>query len=159
MKELTDYERGYLEAIIDGEGSIYISIDYRNREHRIKRGYTVTIRCIISNNDINLLNKVKNIIGSGNVVKKHGSGIYKNNINYEVRFNHDVQRWLLPQLNLIVKKERQKLAIQLLETLKYKNQYNNSYKNEKLIHTLVCKWMDMRNKKLAKTKKPIFIYK
>ena len=94
-RKLTPYEKGFLEGMIEGEGSIII---YRPK-NRI-----INIRLTISNTSLNLIQKIKNIIGSGYIQpKKDGS--------YEYRMSHRILRWLLPQLQFTIKeKEKRRLA-------------------------------------------------
>jgi len=62
---LTDFEKGYLAGLLDGEGTISV---YKNTEKRIGRkrsklGFTLGCHIRISNTNVELLRKVSEITG------------------------------------------------------------------------------------------------
>ena len=123
MRELTDYERGFIEAMIDMDGSISMS--------RRKRGL---VRCqvIFNNNSLELIEKVQRILGTymKPVIKKGSK-------NYKISFGSGICRWLLPQLRLTAKEEKRKLVLKFLSLSeglgRNPNQYDVTYKEEVLV--------------------------
>lgn len=105
-KILNDYEKGFLEGLIDGEGSLIILV--QKRSDRIVLSHMVKL--IISNNSYTLLQKAKNIIGAGTIVQKNNRK--RGSTSYEYRTHSGTLRWLLPQLKFTVdSKEKRRLAI------------------------------------------------
>ena len=137
MKILSDYEKGFLEGIIDADGcvSLYKKRYYKDKGHgSAKRGWTPSIKVMIANNSIELLQKIQNIINEkGMIAEKRKKGYKK--INYELRYSHDVCRWLLPQLRFIVKEERRILALKILSHIKGNTRGDDAY--EKKLEQLV----------------------
>ena len=116
MKALTDYEKGYLEAVIDAEGSLTIR---KLKARKYRAGYEFSPMGFISNTNKLFLEKIKSIIGSGSIVvhQKYGSEKnYKPSFRYQ--FPRKILRELLPQLNLIVKKRQKELVLRALEITK-----------------------------------------
>jgi len=136
MEKLNEYEVGFLEGVIDTDGSINIRRSKRyDREG--SRGWEPQVRLTVSNNSVELLRKVKQIIfeRTGYTTKlahKKGSD------NWEYRiYSSEVLRWLLPQLNLIVKREKQRKAIELLNLMKLGiNRFTNKAYNKRLYDLL-----------------------
>ena len=124
MKKFNRYEVGYLSAIIDGEGCISIA-KYRRKD---SNGMYYQIRLTIANNNLELLNYVKNIIDDGGYIITKKNKKYKD--SYDLKYSHKTIRWILPQLNLIVKKEKAKKALKLLEVLKPTNRFCDTKKRD-----------------------------
>jgi len=109
--KLTDYQRGFLEAIIDGEGSLgLIKINSQGRTRW-------NPYCAISNTNMKILDKVKTITG-GTI---HSNGNEKNprwHKCYEIKIPTNILRQILPQLDLC-KSEQKRLVIRALELVNY----------------------------------------
>jgi len=135
MKQLTDYERGFIEGVIDSEGSITLNKKVLMLRKN-KRGWTPNIRLEIANNSLEFLGKIQEILGTNiKPVSKKGSR------NYKIALRHKVIRELFPQICLIIKENRRLLTLELLSTLKIGiNKYTNSAEYENRIQEIVGKW-------------------
>lgn len=111
-KQFTEYERGYIEALIDGEGCL---CGYNRKDGEGKYSY----RLIISNNCIEIINKAKEILGCGSIVVKHDKR--HPSINYELRINSNGLRNALPQITFLTPK-KEKLRLEIIE---YLNEIDN----------------------------------
>lgn len=129
MKNLSEYERGYLSASIDTDGSLSL---YKNKS-KAYRGWKAEITLSFSNNSEKYLIRLCNMIGSRvKLVKK------KNSNNFKISFRHNVLKWLLPQLKLTIKENRRLYAIEILNHFrKGINQHTNSPEYEKRLQDLV----------------------
>ncbi|MFH1229371.1 MAG: hypothetical protein V1678_03020 [Candidatus Aenigmatarchaeota archaeon] len=99
MKKFTEYEKGFLEGLIDGEGSIEFSRHrvYGNGDNTVsKSGFNWRIRMSIFNNSLKLLEKVKAISELGFIIRKTDK-------NYELRYGPKALREMLPQIKLVIK--------------------------------------------------------
>ena len=120
MKILTDYEKGFIEASIDTDGSILL---YNAKVKITKKGWSPRIILVFYNNSIQFLDKIQKILGTSKNYIKKKSNISKN-INYELRYHHADCRCILPQLRLVIKEKRRILALEILEFIKHgTNQY------------------------------------
>lgn len=118
MKALTGYEQGFIEGVIDGEGHLYA---YESRQQ--KKWTHWHVRLSIANNSKKLLEKVEQIVGKG-------SWICKNGKSWELRYSSNTLRWLLPQLNLIVNREKKEKILKILSILKHgRNRFTPSYED------------------------------
>lgn len=110
--KLSLYEKGYLEGIIDGEGTISVR---KNKNIRYKCGFQFSVICCVSNTDLNLLKKVQKIIGSGSIVKHQE---YSSEKNYKTAYRYQMpvtsMRILLPILEFTGKEKQCKLALEAL---------------------------------------------
>jgi hypothetical protein len=63
MNKLTNYERGYLEALLDGEGCISL--------YQTKSSYKIATPSVcITNTDLNLIKKAQKMLGSHGSIRK-----------------------------------------------------------------------------------------
>lgn len=114
---MTDYERGFLEAAIDFEGSL--TIRRLKMVKRYSHGYEIVPMGLVSNTNIELLKKLQSILGGGSIVvhqryKDHQD--YKP--SYRYNFTRDAMRCVLPQLTLIEKERQRELVVKALEVIK-----------------------------------------
>jgi hypothetical protein len=125
MKKLNDYEKGFLEGLIDGEGSLII---HKDKRKDCKLGWTPHIRITISNRNKQLLEKARNMFGGGYIIRKPDD-------SYELRVGPNLTRKTLPQLNLIVKEKRKIKVLNILNLLKVgRNQFTyDEFSRQKLI--------------------------
>lgn len=115
-KELNEWEKGWLSGLIDGEGTLYFSKTIKANS----RGFHVYLTKLqIVNSNRELLEEVKKVIGVGWIgehpyIDKKGNRkpIYR----YEAGAN--VMRWLLPQVNLIVKRRQKEIVLEALNLLR-----------------------------------------
>lgn len=112
---LSEYEKGFLEGLIDGEGSLKVDRRYDGKG-------TVSCVLIISNNYLPLLQKAQKIIGDGSIQPVNQRGHRKDgspyDAHYELRVYANALRWLLPQLNLMVKEDRRKKMLEILSLIR-----------------------------------------
>jgi len=71
IKMLSEFEKGWISALIDGEGSISLHISRRPQNRRYKRDFAIQPIIMITNNNLELLEQVENIIGGGIVRQKY----------------------------------------------------------------------------------------
>lgn len=117
MKPLSRYEKGFLEAAIDGEGSLTV---YRRGD--VGKGIAVC-RLSISNTNLEFLEKCQEIIGAGTIVRK------RQERGYEYRCRANSLRRLLPQLDLIIKRDRAEKMLEILGSVKMgANQHSYRYR-------------------------------
>jgi hypothetical protein len=100
------YDKGWIEALIDGEGSL--SLIKEKRAH-FKAGCTYKPRLNISNNSLELLKKARAVIGAGCIMRK------KKLKQLDVSSNG--LRFLLPKIQLIVKEKQRRLLLDALHIL------------------------------------------
>ena len=103
--EWTDYTKGWIEALIDGEGSLSL---IKERRPKFKAGYTYKPRLNISNKNYELLEKAQKIIGAGAIITSKKTSFHQLDVS------SNGLRYLLPKIELIVKeKQRRQLLIAL----------------------------------------------
>jgi len=120
----SERDKGYLEGILDGEGSLYIT---KNSKNRVTPVYQVHV--IVTNTDVTLLERIKEIVGGGNILPKRSQYMYYKDRVYETKDSQmyymtreDMVR-VLPDITLKVKERNRILlldAIKLLEESKWK---------------------------------------
>lgn len=105
---LTDYEKGFVEGVIDTDGCITI---YKHR-HKASRGWHAKVLLSVSNCNDNLLKKFQNIVGGGTIIKKPNKtgGIYEYRLQ---QYGENGCKKLFPQITLIVKEERRLYAFKI----------------------------------------------
>ena len=106
-KVLTDYERGFLEGIIDGEGCLYTGLN--------SNGKTRLFNLLISMTNKEILEKTRTIIGEG-IVRGPRSADRRGHRLPEWTYiaSANTLRWLLPQLRLIVKEDKKEKILTAL---------------------------------------------
>jgi len=106
--EWADYTRGWIEALIDGEGSL--SLLKESRPHFFA-GCTYKPRLNIGNKSLPLLQRAQGIIGGGCIVHSKKRQIYLLDVSA------GRLRWLLPRITLIVKEVQRLLLLDALQLL------------------------------------------
>jgi len=107
---LTQYEKGWLEAAIDGEGSIGIGKD--SGKERASPAYFVQVAVTNTNRDF--VEKAVDICGEGTVSVRRGTSTLSGRPIYLYWIPIKVLRVVLPQLKFTVKEKQRLLAIELL---------------------------------------------
>jgi hypothetical protein len=122
MAELTDHERGFLEAAIDGEGCIGMTktrVRYRKPYYRSIIGYSYQVRLLVRNTNFEFCKKIFGIIrrfGSSWIrTQRWDNGKWKP--CHEVGFSAQTARRILPKLDLLIKREQQELILEALRLL------------------------------------------
>lgn len=127
--KLTQYEKGFLEGLIDSEGCICL---YKNKT----RYNTITTipSLTISNINLKFLLKAKKIVKYGTIKQQK---LESGNIIYEYNISPNGMRYLLPSLKLIVKEQDRKNILKVLKILDKKHggfgKWNPNYKKSELI--------------------------
>lgn len=106
--EWTDYTKGWIEALIDGEGSLSLVKETRPL---FAAGCTYKPRLNIGNKNLGLLKRAQSIISGGCIVHSRKREIYLLDISA------NGLRRLLPQITLIVKERQRLLLLEALEIL------------------------------------------
>lgn len=101
MKIFNDYEKGFLSAFIDTDGCISINKVKSQSNTNRNRKWQIRIRIRFTNNSIELLNKVQDIIESNKSPHKQS-----NCKAYDLVYEANDCRWILPQLSLIIKEDK-----------------------------------------------------
>lgn len=121
-KTLTDYERGFLEATIDFEGSL--TVRRLKSTGRYSHGYAIAPMGFVSNTNIELLEKVQTMMGCGSIVVHQR---YKNNEDYKpsyrYNFTRPALRCILPQIVLVEKKRQKEIVVKVLDIIKNGGKY------------------------------------
>jgi len=94
-----DYDRGWIVALIDGEGSLGVQ----------KNGYPILQ---IWNTNLKLLKEAQSIIGGA--LQQVKTGELSRKPCYRLTMNKTLLSWLLPQIELIEKETQRKKILRLL---------------------------------------------
>jgi len=108
MKPLSDYEKGFIEASIDTDGSIGLSK---------KQQGIIVIELSFSNNSLEYLDKIKQMLNTTNK-----SVLKKGTKNYTVKVGVTTMKWLFPQIKLVVKENKRIVALKMMDI---KNTYHS----------------------------------
>lgn len=134
--ELTDYERGFLGAAIDGEGCIAmtrIRVRYRKPYYRSVIGHSYQVRLLVRNTNFEFCKKIFEII------KRFGRCWIRtqrwNNVKWkpchDVGFSSQVARRILPKLDLLIKRRQQKLIIEALRLLEENSKLTGRFRTNR----------------------------
>lgn len=111
-KVLSAYERGWMEAFIDGEGSLSLCYGRQKTSPRPR----IDIRIDISNTNLEILKRAQQIWGGGSISTfEYTDGNRKR--QYRLSCRSTIIREILPQLNLIVKREQKNLILEALSLI------------------------------------------
>jgi hypothetical protein len=101
--------------MVDGEGSIYITI-HRRKGYRVGFDPWITV----NNTNTKMLKWIKIAVNGGYIVERRQRGFPNRKICYVLRFSSNVIRALLPKLMyaLIIKKRQ---ALLMMEFMKHKH--------------------------------------
>lgn len=106
--EWTEFDSGWIAGMIDGEG--WLSLIKEKRLHfTAKCTYKPTLG--VSNKNIGIINKAKQLLGSQTNHWVNGNGVYM------VAISSNLLRIILPQLKLIGKRKQQILLLEALDIL------------------------------------------
>lgn len=110
MWMFSDYERGFIEGLLDSDGSITLK-----RQGNNYSGYSPIVRVSVSNNPKEFLEKVRRILSCG-----HKLTLKKGDKCSNFALGQTDSKELLEQIKLVVKKGRRKVALKLIQ---FKEQY------------------------------------
>lgn len=118
MRAITPYEQGFLEGLIDGEGSLYISKWTNRGRVTVNRGWQPMIRLSIHSTTPELLEKAAIILKKPVRDLGHTNGVTRKRM-YRIELSHNILRWLLPQVSFSIpeKERRRLLALKILDLL------------------------------------------
>ena len=132
--EWTDYDLGWLSALIDGEGCICLLKEKRLNQ---KAGCQYKPRLSIGNKNLNLLRKAQSLMGEAII----GPG--KNDV-YELQVSANNMRRVLPVIKLIVKEGQRNLIIHALNLLKKRHRGRGNPMTQKEIDIFEAIYMNIR---------------
>ena len=110
-KILSAYERGWLEAAIDGEGSLGLYFGHLKTSPRPR----VNARLQIANSDERFVKKAQEIMGVGTIA--HSKATQRRKTVYRLSVYSSKLRPILPQLSLVVKRRQQVLLEEAMSLL------------------------------------------
>jgi len=125
MVELTERELGYLEGILDGDGTITLCRQKRKRnwgDRSYLKNYSYYPLVQISNTNIRILQRVKELLGEGTIAPSKWIAEHrpKSKIPYRYLMTRSLMREILPQISLVAKEVQRLMLIDALEILKRK---------------------------------------
>ena len=133
MMEMNDYEKGWISALLDGEGYLGLYQNHSKDSKRCKRGFKWQIKAAVSMCSYEMLVELARIIG---VKKPYSKKVKKRTPDgktpkpcWTVDITLNKLRILLPQIKLIAKEKQRILLIEALE-LTYQNQRNARWNNK-----------------------------
>ena len=123
MPELTEREFGYLEGILDGEGTVTLCRQKRKRnwgDRSYLMNYQYCPLVAISNTDTRMLQYIKDLLGDGSInpVKSLIIQRPKSKTVYRYVMTRPLIREILPQISLVVKEIQRLMLIDALEVFK-----------------------------------------
>jgi hypothetical protein len=104
----TDYDQGWLSAIIDGEGNLSL---YKSKRKNFKYKYSYVPRICVGGKCLELMERVIEIVGHGCIIQNKKSKVY----NVDISANGC--RKILSNINLIEKRDRRILLLEALKIL------------------------------------------
>jgi len=111
-----DYNRRWIEAMIDGEGSLHLS---RELTPKTELRFTFRPTLSIGSNDKILVDHVLEIIGEGSIVANNAKA--RKHTLWQYRLCSNGLRRFLPRISLIVKERQRRLLLQALDILAKRN--------------------------------------
>ncbi len=111
VKPLTEHDRGWLEALIDGEGSLSLVFAKQKTSSRPR----IDLRIDISNSDLPLIQEAHRVCGGGAISTFQPHGNRKR--TYRISFRTSIIRKILPQLELIVKRKQKQLILEAISLI------------------------------------------
>jgi hypothetical protein len=121
-KEFTDREIGFLESVIDCDGSIIISktlVKYLTREYRYKPELSINGRSEI-------IDHIRRMLG----VKNRPIKDKRSSDNYTLRLTSKKAEVVLSKINLVIKEEKRRLALEMLSHFKMGKNKSKSYESK-----------------------------
>jgi len=107
---LSEWQKGWLESAIDGEGTVTAS---RRISAQYKWGEYYQPIVSVGNTSRDYVECVRMICGDKGRIYPHNQKNHR--VWFEYRFPASVIRCILPQLSLIIKEEQRRLVLELLE--------------------------------------------
>ena len=121
---LSRYERGFLEAAIDGEGCLGL---YKIHRLDCKRKFTWDVQFYISNTNLVWLEKIQGILEGGTIHEHPRDAAHSHwRLCYRLDIPSKIARRILPQIKLTIKEKVQALVMETLNLLSEHNRWNTS---------------------------------
>ena len=119
VKQLSDYEKGWIEAAIDGEGSLYFG---KTKSKRYKRGFTWNFCVEIANTRLSFLEKAIEVVGEGKIYEMGTSfrrcGFQARKVyRFSLEKRNSIEA-LLFQIRLSIKEKQRLLMLEALSLTK-----------------------------------------
>lgn len=111
-----DYNQGWIEAMIDGEGSLSL---FRERRPKTELGYSYKPTLSIGSNDKILVDRVYEIVGEGSY-RPNNAKLRKHTL-WQYSLQSNGLRRLLPKIRLLTKEKQRVLLLDALAILKERN--------------------------------------
>lgn len=123
MVELTERELGYLEGILDGEGTVTLCRQKRKRnwgDRSYLKNYCYAPLVSVANTNTKILQYIKDLLGGGTISPSKALARQrpKSKILYKYIMTRPLMREILPQLELVAKETQRLMLIDALEILK-----------------------------------------
>ena len=118
---LTDFQKGYLAGLLDGEGTLVIS---KGKEKRSRLGYSFGCHVKISNTNIELLNNINQICLGKIYCQSKKNEVYNWCLMDKVKIV-DLLEQLLP--HLIIKKDRAEKMIEFCKSRINRPSFKSGY--------------------------------
>lgn len=124
QKSLSDFEKGFLAGMLEGEGYLGIT---KSRKKSLSRGWQFTVRITIANTNKELLEKCRSMLNGLGVVGVSRKNTYKTRVsrNWAVCYTLAVYRYrdiekLLQQLlpHLVSKRKKAELLLEFIKLRK-----------------------------------------
>jgi len=146
MRDLSEFEKGWIAALIDGEGTICLA---KIKRSKARCGYRYRANLNITNTSFPIIDKAYEILGMGNVAVDEARAKWnrKRPIKILLLSSNDLREFLpIIKNSLISKKKQAEIMIEALELLKensevasettYQKRLEQIDKNTKLLDTL-----------------------
>lgn len=127
IRPLTDYERGWLEALIDGEGSLGM---HKLRTSKAKRGFCWVCNLEIVSTCLELLEIAQKFVGAGRIDVKKEPRNSRWKPSYHLVICPNDMRALLPRLQLVAKEGQRQLLIEALDLVADHRFFASKSKND-----------------------------
>src|SRR3989304_6140832 len=139
--EWTDREQGWLEAIIDGEGSLAL---LHERRPWFKDDLTWKPTLSIANTSKELIERAKSLVNAGSISYRRPKN-ERYRALYQWQIHAETLRVLLPRIKLIAKEEHRVLLLEALDLLtlrkgsklRYHPSADNGFDRLKEIHNKI----------------------
>ena len=147
---LTERQKGWLEGIIDSDGSLCLS---KHRRSNTKRGYTWDLVLQIDSINKEFLEKIKEVIGEGAIRRraKPKNPTWTRGWCYYMTANG--LRRLLPKIRLIVKEKQRTLLLEALSLTMRNMRGGSENKNDARLNAIYLEMQSLNYKKGVKAAK------
>ncbi len=129
MIKLTNYQKGFIEGMLDGEGCISLC-----KSHKKKSYLILHPEVKITNTNFNILNKISKMINRECSIHKRKSFNPKHKPCYLLRIHSNAAVEILSQIKLIIKENKRKIVLKVFKILRKRQhgfgRWNLNYKDK-----------------------------